>query len=146
MPQSYSPSLIVQIAKLSSVYADRECATQRLYGGASIDSNLAVILAMEAWILDRHNLYYPSDPTLPTVANYVLALCGRFIPRALAALGQGGAGIIIDPGTGQPINVQGRVFQFTVGDPTTAPPLLPGWYDMGYKRISCSRYIPFYRL
>jgi len=97
MPTLLTPAQIIDIAKLSQMYAGNAIAKGSLFS-PELSPKLARILYVERRSLQWMYNLSPTNTTLQNVANYVYRLCGRFGLRAIAVLGGGaGGGTIITP-------------------------------------------------
>lgn len=119
MGAPYQPLIVCNIADVSSGLASLETRNLSFYNWSSLDAQLSVILNMESEILRWKATYYPADPTLQSDADYVYALCGRFIGKALQKLGADSGGIVINPTTNQPIQLIVYREDFTLGTSRT---------------------------
>lgn len=97
MATPYTPSEVIDIAKLSQFYASDAIAKGSLFG-RELSPMLHKILYTERKSLEWAYNLDPSISSLQNVANYVYKLCGRFGARAIASLGNGG-GTVITPTT-----------------------------------------------
>lgn len=114
---NYPIATIVNIAYCSAVFAFRDIEKYRVYRGGvnkTPDIYLPYKLVMEAGLLEWRNNHYPNDELLPKQGNYVLGLCAQYLNEALRALGNAG-GVVINPTTGNPINLAFYRSSFTIG-------------------------------
>lgn len=114
---NYPYATIVNIAYCSAIFADRDISRYRKYRGGTFrtpDIYLPFKLVLEAQLLEWRNNNFPNDSALDIQANYVLGLCGQYLAEALRAMGNAG-GIVINPTSGSPINIEGYREDFIVG-------------------------------
>lgn len=100
MPTLWTPQQIIDIAKLSQMYAANFIGNGSLFS-PELDPKWARILYVERKSLEWRYDLNPTDSTLQNVANYVYRLCGRAGLKAIGVLGggAGGGGTIIVPTT-----------------------------------------------
>lgn len=114
---NYPIPTIVNIGYLSAVFGDQDRNKNNMFRGGtkSPDNRYPFLMHMEAALLDWYNTNFPNNTDLPNVGNYVLGLAANYLGAALAALGNAG-GIVINPTTGNPINLAFYRADFTIGD------------------------------
>ncbi len=111
----YPVATIISVAKISQYLASVEVFKNTAFIKGNLDERLPRMLYMERKAVEWQYSHNPIANSLNATANYLWALCGRFQRRALIILGQGG-GIIIDPTTGQPLNLLWVTTSFTIGE------------------------------
>lgn len=117
-PVSSRPPIatVINVAKATQVLALLELNKNKIFRGGSKmpDPNFFMLICMEAEILEWVYTYQPSYSGLEVIGNYVWALVGNFAGAAMRSLGNG-SGIVLNPTTGQPINLIGYRSDFIVG-------------------------------
>lgn len=118
MATSTTISNIIIYAKISQYLAANDISrTLLLKGGPPPNTRLSRLLYI---VRKQVNLVFTNSPassTLDATANYLYALCGKYINQAKTILGQGGSGAIVNPTTGTATSLTGVFVQFKVGDP-----------------------------
>jgi hypothetical protein len=84
---------IIDIARLSQVYAANDIAKKGVYGGG-IDRRLPQMLYIERKAVEAVYALDPTDDYLRFTANYLYALCGPYGLRAAYALDSGSSGTV----------------------------------------------------
>ncbi len=120
----YPVATLIQVGEISGGLSSIDNLKQRSFKNGSIDNRLPLLIYLVTQSVKYSYEVAPLSDTTTSVANYLWALCRRYANTALAKLGQGSGGIIIDPGGGQPINLRWVTMSFTVGD--AGAPVLAG--------------------
>lgn len=117
MATSTTISNIIIYAKISQYLAANDISrTLLLKGGPPPNTRLSRLLYI---VRKQVSLVYTNSPgssTLDATANYLYALCGKYINQAKTILGQGTSGAIVSPTTGAATSLTGVFVQFKVGD------------------------------
>lgn len=111
----YPVATIIDIGKVSQGLALVDNLKQKSFKNGAIDNRLPLLIFLVRRTVEYGYEVDPLGDTTTSLANYLYALCRRYANLALNKLGQGGGGIIIDPGSGQPINLRWVNMSFTVG-------------------------------
>jgi hypothetical protein len=118
MATSTSISNIIIYAKISQYLAANDISKTLIFKGGPPPntrlSRLLYIVRKQVSLVFTNN---PLDSTLDSTANYLYALCGKYINQAKLILGQGGSGAIVNPTTGTATSLTGVFVQFKIGDP-----------------------------
>lgn len=105
---------VVNIAKISQYLVSNAYANGGLFGGG-LDRlwarKLYNIRKDVEWLLNLD----PTNSTLITTANYLFALCAPFNGQASIIAASGSGGIIVNPSTGQPVNLANISLEFELG-------------------------------
>lgn len=111
---------IIQIAEVSEYLAFLDYKNRGLFGGGNdpkLPRKLYCIRKNVEWLYDLD----PTNTTLPGTALYLYALCAPYSGEALLIIASGGGGIVVNPSTGQPVNLQAIEINFEMG--VTASPI-----------------------
>lgn len=117
-------SEIINIAKVSQYLAANAYANGGLFGGGRDRlwaRKLFNIRKDVEWLYDLD----PTEETLISTANYLYALCAPFNGEAAIIAATGTGGVIINPSTGQPVNLADISLEFELGV-TSSPVLVNG--------------------
>lgn len=133
-PTSTRPDIptVISIGHVTRVLAEIDLAKNKAFkGGTRTPSKyLPMLLGMEVELLEWANTYGQRSDSIEFQANYVWALIGGYAGAALRALGNGN-GVVINPTTGTPLNIQRYREDFVVdGVPTANYPITAG--DISY--------------
>ncbi len=109
-----SISEILDIARISQYLSYIEILRSKTYNG-SVDKQLPrklyCVRKSVEWMYDLD----PTDETLIGTANYLYALCAPYNGQASIIAASGSGGIIVNPSTGQPVNLQDISLEFELG-------------------------------
>lgn len=107
---------IITYAKISQYLAANDISKDYLFKGRSLVPKLSrLIYIVRKQVENRYN-NDPSDSTLDATANYLYALCGKYINRAKLIVGSGGTGVIINPSNNVISTIFSRNIEFRIGD------------------------------
>ena len=107
---------IITYAKISQYLAANDISTNNMFKGRSLVPKLSrLIYIVRKQVESRYNLD-PTDSTLDATANYLYALCGKYINRAKLIVGSGGTGTIINPANQVISTILSRNIEFRIGD------------------------------
>ena len=120
----YPIATLIDIGQVSGYLSLVNNAKQKAFKGGTIDDRIPLLIYLVTRTLEYSYETQPLSDTTASVGNYLYALCRRYVTAALGKMGQGGGGIIVDPGSGQPINLRWVTMSFTVGD--AGAPVLNG--------------------
>lgn len=120
----YPIATLIDIGEVSQSLALVNNIKQKAFKGGTIDDRIPLLIFLVRRTLEYAYETAPLADNTASIGNYLYALCRRYVTAALAALGQGAGGIIIDPGSGQPINLRWVTMSFRVGD--AGAPVLDG--------------------
>ena len=120
----YPIATLIDIGEVSQSLALVNNVKQKAFKGGTIDDRIPLLIFLVRRTLEYAYETAPLTDDTASIGNYLYALCRRYVSAALAKLGQGGGGIIIDPGSGQPINLRWVTMSFRVGD--AGSPVLNG--------------------
>jgi len=115
MATPYPISTIIQLGKVCSPLSQINVLKNNAFKYGFFNYQQPILIYLVTKTLEYDYSVRPLSLSTDTIANYLYALCEPFIGQAFIALGQGQGGIIIDPGSGQPINLRWVTFSFTVG-------------------------------
>lgn len=120
----YPIATLIDIGQVSGYLALVDNAKQKAFRNGTIDNRIPLLIYCVTRTLEFAYETQPLTDTTASVGNYLYALCRRYVTAALNKMGQGGGGIIVDPGSGQPINLRWVTMSFRVGD--AGSPVLDG--------------------
>lgn len=120
----YPIATLIDIGQVSGYLALVNNAKQKAFKNGTIDDRIPLLIYCVTRTLEYSYETQPLTNTTASVGNYLYALCRRYVTAALNKMGQGGGGIIVDPGSGQPINLRWVTMSFRVGD--AGSPVLDG--------------------
>lgn len=123
MPTPYPIQTLIDATKGASVLAQYDIQKHQAFRGGSIDTQLGVLLNMEADILDWLNTNQPNYSEIENIANYCWWLAEDYGILALGLIGEQRGGVI-EITTGQATTFQWVTNSFTVG--LGSPPVLAG--------------------
>lgn len=107
-------SEIINIAKVSQYLAQVAILSNTTYYGTidlRLPRKLYCIRKNVEWLNDND----PTNVSLTGQANYLYALCSPFYGQAQLITSSGSGGIIVNPSTGQPVNLQAIEINFEMG-------------------------------
>lgn len=105
---------IINIAKVSQYLVSNAYANGGLYGGG-LDRLWARKLYNIRKDVEWMSGLDPSNDTLIAASNYLYALCAPFNSEAAIIAATGSGGIIVNPSTGQPVNLADISLEFELG-------------------------------
>jgi hypothetical protein len=95
----YPIATLINIGQVSGALATVNNVKQKAFRNGTIDDRIPMLIYLVTRTLEYSYETQPLTDTTASVGNYLYALCRRYVTAALAKLGQGGGGIIIDPGS-----------------------------------------------
>lgn len=116
MATPYPIGTLIQLGKVCSPLAEINVIKKKAFKKGYFNTQQSELIWLVTKSLEYSNDAYPLELSTDTVGNYLYALCQPYIGEAFNKLGQGQGGIIIDPGSGQPINLRWVTYSFTVGE------------------------------
>lgn len=115
-----SVSEIISIAKICQYLSFVDNQRKNVYNGTidlQLPRKLYCVRKSVEWLFNLD----PTDDTLIGTANFLYALCAPYSGQAQIIAATASGGIIVNPVTGQPINLQDISLEFELG--TTASPV-----------------------
>lgn len=112
----YPVATIIDIGGVSQALALVDNQKRQGFKNGAIDYRIPLLIFLVRRTVEYAYATDPLGDTTTSLANYLYALCNRYVKAALNELGQGAGGIIVDPGSGQPINLRWVTMSFRVGD------------------------------
>lgn len=115
-----SISEILDIARISQYLSYIDILRSKTYNGTvdkQLPRKLYCVRKSVEWMFDLD----PTDETLIGAANYLYALCAPYNGQASIIAASGSGGVIVNPTTGQPVNLQDISLEFELG--VTASPV-----------------------
>ncbi len=109
-----SISEIISIAKVCQYLSLVDILRSKVYNGTvdlQLPRKLYCVRKSVEWLYDLD----PTDDTLIGTANYLYALCAPYSAQAQIIIGGSGGGIIVNPTTGQPVNLRDISLEFELG-------------------------------
>jgi hypothetical protein len=104
----------IELAKITGFLATQDIAQQDAFQGGAIDPRLPRLLYIVRKSVEWTRVSQPNTTQLTAMALYMYSLCGRYLQKAYAILGQAG-GIIVNPSTGVSSTIAAINYEFTIG-------------------------------
>lgn len=109
--------IIIAYAKISQFLAANDVSKTMLFKGGKppvqrLPGLLYIVRKSVEWLYNID----PNNSTLPDTANYLYALCGKYLNQAKTIIGNTGGTIIVPGGTGG-ATLSAVLEQFRIGDP-----------------------------
>lgn len=107
-------SRYITIAKISQYLAQVDVEKNKYFRGRSLDARLPRLLYMERKGIEYIFAKDPTNATLPSTANYLYALCGKYGLQAQNIIGQV-EGFVVNPTTGTVSTLEAIHEEWTIG-------------------------------
>lgn len=109
-------SNIITYGEISEYLAANDASSQLLFRGNTLVQKLSrLIYIVRKQVQNLYNVD-PTNNTLNETANYLYALCGKYVNQAKLIIGSGGSGSIINPATGVISTIVSQTLEFKIGD------------------------------
>jgi len=117
--------LFIQYGNICSYLAASDFATQNLFKGGNLRTDLPSRLDVATAVVERRYNLDPNDTSLVSKGNYLYQLCGKYIQQAKVIIANMGQGTIVNPANGAVSTLQPVYLQFRVGV-TSSPQVVNG--------------------
>lgn len=115
---------IINYAKISQYLSANDISRNKMLRGGDLMPRLSRLIYIVRKQVEGRYSVSPSDPTLDATANYLYALCGKYINQAKLIIGAGGTGTIINPSNNVISTIISRNVEFRVGE--VGAPMIEG--------------------
>lgn len=107
---------IITYAKISQYLAANDNSNKYLFQGRDLVPKLSRLIYIVRKQVENRYDNNPTDSSLDATANYLYALCGKYINQAKLVIGSGGTGTIVNPANLVISTILSRNLEFKIGD------------------------------